>query len=415
MAQARILCIDTDAATALALMAAGHEVFAGTLGYTDGQPRLAMPPHEVDLIVCDLRSPACYDSDWWGPGRNDNTRYKIVANPPVAWKEIRGQTYPRFPIIHEGQMHGREPGSFGPTEINRAIAKAGVPFVLMLNPEWLQHVSYSSPDFANISWHFGLTKADRIDVAPPLITKFPEIEQSLHFARPLSFEILGGPTLRGDGIGLGGSSKADLTVHPVVSNVVGQQFGQVIEIGKGTIWALPKLRDNVAFLLLAAERVDSLQLQARQSTSKTEAVSSPPSAEAERDVFISHASEDKDAVARPLAERLVAQGVTVWFDEYELRLGDRLRDRIEHGLRRSRYGAVILSHSFFAKRWPQLELDGLFALEVGSKRILPIWHGLTVEDVRRYTPILSERLAISTDRGLDAVVTAVLAAVRPHR
>jgi hypothetical protein len=107
--------------------------------------------------------------------------------------------------------------------------------------------------------------------------------------------------------------------------------------------------------------------------------------------------------------------VTVWFAEYELSLGDRLRERIEDGLRRSRYGVVILSHHFFAKRWPQLELDGLFALEVGSKRILPIWHELTDEDVRRYSPILSERLAIPTNRGLDAVVEAILVAIRRPR
>jgi len=135
-------------------------------------------------------------------------------------------------------------------------------------------------------------------------------------------------------------------------------------------------------------------------------------ANGERDVFISHASEDKDAIARPLARALTEQGATVWFDEYELRLGDRLRAKIEEGLRRSRFGAVILSHSFFAKRWPQLELDGLFALEAESKRILPVWHGVSVQDVRQYSPILSERLAVPTDRGLDVVVKSILDVVR---
>jgi hypothetical protein len=67
------------------------------------------------------------------------------------------------------------------------------------------------------------------------------------------------------------------------------------------------------------------------------------------DFFISHASEDKLDVARPLSERLVAAGFRVWLDENELSLGDSLRRKIDQGLSRSRYGAVILSRSFFSK------------------------------------------------------------------
>jgi hypothetical protein len=95
------------------------------------------------------------------------------------------------------------------------------------------------------------------------------------------------------------------------------------------------------------------------------------------DVFISHAGEDKDSVARPLAELLRIQGARVWFDEHTLTLGDSLRQKIDHGLAGSRYGVVILSPSFLAKRWPGLELDGLLAREVnGQKVILPVWHEL---------------------------------------
>jgi hypothetical protein len=37
------------------------------------------------------------------------------------------------------------------------------------------------------------------------------------------------------------------------------------------------------------------------------------------DLFISHASEDKDALVRPLAESLRDLGLSVWYDEFELR------------------------------------------------------------------------------------------------
>lgn len=67
------------------------------------------------------------------------------------------------------------------------------------------------------------------------------------------------------------------------------------------------------------------------------------------DVFISHASEDKDAVARPLATALEAAGVSVWLDTIELRISDSLRRMIDRGIRSSHFAVVIFSDHFFAK------------------------------------------------------------------
>jgi hypothetical protein len=86
----------------------------------------------------------------------------------------------------------------------------------------------------------------------------------------------------------------------------------------------------------------------------------PAAANLERyDLFLSHAREDKAAIARPLFTALTAAGVTVWFDEAVLELGDPLRRKIEDGLARCRYGVVIISQAFLDKKWPQQELDGL--------------------------------------------------------
>jgi len=123
------------------------------------------------------------------------------------------------------------------------------------------------------------------------------------------------------------------------------------------------------------------------------------------DVFISHASEDKDAFVRPLATALRASGLLPWYDESALTVGDSLRGKIDEGLVNSRYGIVVLSHAFFAKNWPQHELDGLMSREVaGAKVILPVWHNITFEEVRRYSPMLSGRVAANSSEGLDAVV-----------
>src|SRR5437016_10097162 len=108
------------------------------------------------------------------------------------------------------------------------------------------------------------------------------------------------------------------------------------------------------------------------------------------DAFISHASEDKAKVARPLANLLAAAMLKVWFDEGELLLGDSLRHKIDNGLANSRFGIVILSPSFFAKKWPKAELDGLLSLE-GSDvpRVIPVWHKVGAEQVKLHSPILS--------------------------
>jgi hypothetical protein len=129
-------------------------------------------------------------------------------------------------------------------------------------------------------------------------------------------------------------------------------------------------------------------------------------------VFISHASEDKDAIARPLANHLAALGVKVWLDESELRLGDSLRTKIDAGLAKSRFGVVILSPSFFAKNWTKAELDGLIARESnGLKVVLPIWHNVKRDEVEIYSPILAGRLAASTDEGLAKAAKEILAVI----
>lgn len=124
-----------------------------------------------------------------------------------------------------------------------------------------------------------------------------------------------------------------------------------------------------------------------------------------RDVFISHATEDKEAVARPLALELRRRGLSIWFDEYALVLGDSLREKIDEGLRLARIGVVILSPSFFAKRWTQWELNGLVARLMTGERnvVLPVWHEVNVEAVREYSPALADLVAARSSEGVASI------------
>ena len=115
------------------------------------------------------------------------------------------------------------------------------------------------------------------------------------------------------------------------------------------------------------------------------------------DVFISHASEDKDDVVRPLANALKSSGLTVWYDEFELRIGDSLRRKIDRGLANSKFGVVVLSKAFFGRGWPEYELDGLVTRAVsGDQILLPIWHNVSKREVMGYSSSLADRIARST-------------------
>lgn len=115
------------------------------------------------------------------------------------------------------------------------------------------------------------------------------------------------------------------------------------------------------------------------------------------DAFICHASEDKEIIVRPLANILVEKGFDIWFDEFELTVGDKLRESIDKGLINSRYGIVVLSPSFFKREWSKRELDGLTALEIeGKSLILPIWHDIGMDDLLDYSPPSANIIALKT-------------------
>jgi hypothetical protein len=135
---------------------------------------------------------------------------------------------------------------------------------------------------------------------------------------------------------------------------------------------------------------------------------------AKLDVFLSHASEDKDAIARPLYQALIEARLTVWFDEAALRLGDSLRRKIDEGLARCNYGVVIISPNFLNKEWPQREFDGLAAREIarGKTIILPIWHDISQAAIAKISPTLADRVAAKSSEGIPALVEKIIQVVR---
>lgn len=132
-------------------------------------------------------------------------------------------------------------------------------------------------------------------------------------------------------------------------------------------------------------------------------------------VFISHASEDKEAFVAPLAQLLSQMGFRVWYDDFVLKVGDSLRQSIDKGIANSAYGLVVLSQPFFTKGWTQRELDGLTAREIAGQKklILPVWHGVGYEDVLRYSPTLADKVALDTEKMDLPEIAEALAEILP--
>lgn len=132
------------------------------------------------------------------------------------------------------------------------------------------------------------------------------------------------------------------------------------------------------------------------------------------DVFISHAAEDKDAVVRPLANALHDAGLRVWFDDFQLRIGDSLRRRIDEGVANSRFGIVVLSQAFFGKGWTNYELDGLVTRTLtGEQILLPIWHNISKQEVISYSPSLADKLARNTStHTIEEIAAEIVEVIR---
>ncbi|WP_413438765.1 toll/interleukin-1 receptor domain-containing protein [Sulfuriferula sp. GW1] len=125
-------------------------------------------------------------------------------------------------------------------------------------------------------------------------------------------------------------------------------------------------------------------------------------------LFVSHASEDKSDFVRPLAQELRRLGLNVWYDEFTLKPGDSLRRSIDKGLAECEAGIVVLSRHFFAKEWPQRELDALLGANIaGNVKLVPIWHGIDVDFVRSVSPLLADLVALKSVEGIEAIALKV--------
>jgi hypothetical protein len=200
----------------------------------------------------------------------------------------------------------------------------------------------------------------------------------------------------------------------------GSPVVDLTHVEPGTAIEVPEIRFHLTPNILDYQDLDTSweeQIKSRLVGAQPPSLAGPAAltertetgSEQTHDVFISHASEDK-GYCGPLAEALEKAGIRVWFDKTALKWGDDLRSTIDRGLSNCRYGIVIFSKAFLKrKKWTEYELSSLFALEkVSEKRILPIWHGVTHEDLLEYSAGLADRLAkVSSSDSYENIVDSL--------
>ncbi len=133
------------------------------------------------------------------------------------------------------------------------------------------------------------------------------------------------------------------------------------------------------------------------------------------DAFVSHASEDKETFVRPLVEALGRLGVSLWYDEVSLKLGDSLSGSIDRGIAKSHNGIIVVSPAFLQNNWPEAELHALMTRRIEDKlKLLPIWHNVRRAEVAAFSPLMADLVALQTaGRTAQDVALALLAEIRP--
>lgn len=134
----------------------------------------------------------------------------------------------------------------------------------------------------------------------------------------------------------------------------------------------------------------------------------------EWDLFVSHASEDKDDIVKPLVQELESYGLKVWYDEFELKIGDSLSESIDKGIIHSKNGLLIISKSFLNKNWTDYELKSFIMKETEQGgNILPIWHNVTKKDMMNRSLFLADKFALSSSMGVKKLAIKILQKIRP--
>lgn len=128
-----------------------------------------------------------------------------------------------------------------------------------------------------------------------------------------------------------------------------------------------------------------------------------------RQIFLCHAWDDRQGPAKDLYDLLVARGVSVWFSETDIGLGEPFLRAIDKGLAKSRIGIVLVTPALL-KRVPAAGVaDKELSVLLARDQLVPIVHNTTYDALREVSPMLASRNGLDTKEMPMADVAAKLA------
>lgn len=131
----------------------------------------------------------------------------------------------------------------------------------------------------------------------------------------------------------------------------------------------------------------------------------------EIDFFICHASEDKEDFVRPFAHYIIKNEASVFYDEFSIKLGDSLSEKINQGLSQCKCAIVVLSKHFFEKSWTTVELQGIFQKHISQKaKLIILYHEISHDDVLEKAPLLADIYAVNTSAGIPEITRMIFEA-----
>lgn len=121
------------------------------------------------------------------------------------------------------------------------------------------------------------------------------------------------------------------------------------------------------------------------------------------DVFVSHASANKEELVNELTTALGKLDISIWYDANILDWGDNWKLQINNGLKKCRFGIVVISPEFLGREWTEKELNELLHRqnETGQKVVLPLLYKMTVEEMKQQYPQLADFQARTINPGDD--------------
>ncbi|HDJ6114827.1 TPA: toll/interleukin-1 receptor domain-containing protein, partial [Staphylococcus aureus] len=155
-------------------------------------------------------------------------------------------------------------------------------------------------------------------------------------------------------------------------------------------------------LLTNSDQINEISNQIKKAVNQKEII--------EYDVFLSHSSLDKEDYVSKISEKLIEKGLKVFEDVKVFEIGKSQTETMNMGILNSRFVVVFLSPNFIESGWSRYEFLSFLNREINEEHviILPIWHKVSVEDVRAYNPYLVDKYALNTsDFSIEEIVEKI--------